>query len=109
MSKVRPSAYGMGDVVRPRSVTYKTTCHQWFCIGASASRVLPTICVQRCSVVWVGAHSSSVSRGHTVSVLSMISPPHHKRTLFVNAKLRRPACNGANHAHHTSHSTARHY
>src|SRR6266516_4658562 len=66
----------MGDVVRPRSVTYKTTCHQWFCIGASASRVLPTICVQRCSVVWVGAHSSSVSRGHTVSVLSMISPPH---------------------------------
>src|SRR3989441_10893980 len=66
----------MGEVPSPRAVTYRTTCHQWFCIGASASRVLPTICVQRCRVVWVVDHSSSVSRGHIVSVLSMIYPPH---------------------------------
>src|SRR5438067_7471064 len=79
-SKVRP-LYGIGDVVRPRSVTYSTTCHQWFCIGASARRVLPTICVQRCSVDWVGAHSSSVSEGQAASVFSILLEPRQTRVV----------------------------
>ena len=40
----RRSPYGIGDVVRPRAVTYSVTFHHWFILGASASRILPTTC-----------------------------------------------------------------
>ena len=41
---------GMGRVLRPRALTSKVMCHEWFTQGASASLVLPTIWVQRWSV-----------------------------------------------------------
>src|SRR6266705_6902446 len=59
----------MGEVPSPRAVMYTATCHQWFCIGASASRVLPTICVQSCSVLQVSSHCSSGRRGHASWVI----------------------------------------
>ncbi len=40
-----PEPYGIGVVVKPRMVTYSGTCHQWFRLGARASRVFPTICI----------------------------------------------------------------
>jgi hypothetical protein len=60
----RPS-YGMPDVVRPRGVTYKVTCHEWLAQGVLASRTLPTICVHRCSVVQVSFHSPYGKAGHS--------------------------------------------
>src|SRR5436309_2934382 len=59
----------MGEVPNPRAVMYDATCHQWFCIGASARRVLPTICVQSCSVLQVSSHCSSGRRGHASWVI----------------------------------------
>ena len=43
-------AIGMLDVVSPRALGYSGTCHQWFTIGARASRTLPTTCVIMWSV-----------------------------------------------------------
>src|SRR5437773_1527735 len=57
----------MGVVVSPRAVTYSATCHQWFCLGASASRVLPTICIHMCSVSRVSRHSESGRLGHVMT------------------------------------------
>ena len=53
----RPS-YGIGDVVRPRGVTYRVTCHEWLVHGVFARRILPTICVHSCSVVQVSFQAS---------------------------------------------------
>ena len=58
----------MGVVVSPRAVTYSATCHQWFSRGASASRVLPTICIHMCSVSCVSRHSASGRRGQAVAM-----------------------------------------
>ena len=41
---------GIGEVVRPRAVTYSATCQEWFSQGERARRILPTIWVHRCSV-----------------------------------------------------------
>src|SRR5512145_1908973 len=54
----------MGLEVNPRELTYSGTCHQWFCFGARARRVFPTICIHMCSVSWVSRHSASVRLGH---------------------------------------------
>ena len=40
----------MSEVVRPRASTYSGTFLQWFTLGVSASRSLPTICVHSCRV-----------------------------------------------------------
>ena len=49
-------ARGMSDVVSPTEFTYSGAFHQWFCIGASANRVLPTMWVQRWTASRVCAH-----------------------------------------------------
>ncbi len=41
---------GIGEVVRPRAVTYSATCQEWFSQGVRTSRILPTIWVHSCSV-----------------------------------------------------------
>src|SRR6266699_6744825 len=53
----------MGEVVSPRGVTYKVTCHQWFTNGLSSILTLPTICVHRCRVRQVSFHASNGSAG----------------------------------------------
>src|SRR6476620_7483699 len=58
------SPYGIGDVVRPRAVTYSGTCHQWLSGGARASRTLPTIWSHMCRVEIVGSQSRHGSSGH---------------------------------------------
>src|ERR1700674_5406622 len=63
-ASTKRSAYGIADVVRPRAETYSGTCHQWLIIGASARRVLPTICVHSWSVSLVSRQASSGSAGH---------------------------------------------
>ena len=60
---------GIDDVVSPRGVTYSVTCHQWLTIGACARRILPTICVQRCSVSRVAVQSSTRNAGQFVPVI----------------------------------------
>src|SRR5204862_7812303 len=57
----------MGLVVSPRDVTYSGTCHQWFCLGARASRVFPTICIHMWSVSRVSRHSASGRLGHVMA------------------------------------------
>jgi hypothetical protein len=64
----RRAPYGIGDVVKPRQVTYSGTCHQWFTMGACARRILPTTCVQRCSVAQVSDQSSSGRSGQSAVV-----------------------------------------
>src|SRR5215208_7383060 len=59
---------GIGEVVRPREVTYSVTCHEWFVHGVSVRRILPTICVHMCSVVAVSCHSAKGSAGHTLDI-----------------------------------------
>src|SRR2546421_3878461 len=54
----------MGDVVSPRGVTYKVTCHQWFTNGLSSILTLPTTCVHICSVSQVSRHASKGRAGH---------------------------------------------
>src|ERR1051325_173072 len=71
-SSTLPLAYGIGDVPSPRAVTYSATCHQRFCIGARARRVLPAICSQRCSVVWVSAQSFNGSWGHIARLHALL-------------------------------------
>src|SRR5215813_11098533 len=72
-----PAPYGIDDVVRPRGLTYNVTCHQWFSSGASASRVLPTICIHMCSVSCVSRHSASASpRGQASGTSTMVLLPH---------------------------------
>src|SRR5512142_2993953 len=60
-----PFFHGMADVPRPRGVTYRGTFHQWFSSGASAMRVLPTICVHICRVSQVFSHSANGSAGQS--------------------------------------------
>ena len=59
----RRASYGIGEVVRPRAVTYSGTCHQWLSGGASAIRTLPTIWTHMCSVDMVGSQSRHGSSG----------------------------------------------
>src|SRR5260370_36325051 len=68
ISSTSPVAQGIGDVPRPRAVTYSGTFHQWFCRGVRASRVLPTICVHICRVDAVASHSCHGSGGHAVAL-----------------------------------------
>src|SRR5437879_2234674 len=51
----------MAEVVSPRGVTYRVTCHQWLRKGESTMRTLPTICVHMCSVWQVSRHASYCS------------------------------------------------
>src|SRR5215213_2202162 len=67
---VRPAA-GIGDVVRPREVTYCVTFHQWFSRGASARRVFPTIWVHMWSVAYVSFHESRGSSGHSPRCIAL--------------------------------------
>src|SRR6266568_1041225 len=53
----------MEDVVSPRGVTYKVTCHQWFTNGLNSILTLPTICVHIWSVSQVSFHASNGSAG----------------------------------------------
>ena len=73
------SPNGIGDVVRPRAVTYSGTCHQWLSGGARASRTFPTIWSHRCSVEIVGSQSRHGSSGHWARVVghesSVMTPP----------------------------------
>jgi hypothetical protein len=39
----RPVPSGIGEVVRPRAVTYSATCQEWFSQGERAKRILPMI------------------------------------------------------------------
>src|SRR5438270_6056944 len=55
-------------VSSPRGVTYSGTFHQWFSKGASASRVLPTICVHMWIVSHVFSHSAKGRGGHSVEI-----------------------------------------
>src|SRR3954454_18903617 len=64
-----PDPYGTAEVVSPRGLTYKVTCHQWLIIGACARRTLPTICIQRCSVSRVAVQSSTRNAGQLVPVI----------------------------------------
>src|SRR4051794_22853337 len=61
-----PSRYGMSEVVSPTEFTYSVVCHQWFIGGASARRVLPTICVHMCSVSRVACQAATGSSGQSV-------------------------------------------
>src|SRR4051794_35405132 len=61
----------MDDVVSPRGDTYSVTCHQWLTIGACARRILPTTCVQSCSVSRVSIQSSTRSAGQPVVTVIM--------------------------------------
>src|SRR2546430_10901782 len=56
---------GIGEVVRPRAVTYSVTCQEWFVHGLSVSRILPTICVHMCRVMAVSFHSAKGDRKST--------------------------------------------
>src|ERR1700754_59261 len=62
MSKT-PASYGIADVVKPRGLTYRVTCHQWLISGACVSRILPTIWVHMCSVSREAVHSSTRNDG----------------------------------------------
>src|SRR5262245_28891464 len=64
ISRPRPCPYGISDVVNPLADTYSGTCHQWFIIGSSASRTLPTTWVHMCSVSRVSCHAETGSSGH---------------------------------------------
>lgn len=64
----------MSEVVRPRASTYSGTFHQWFTLGVSASRSLPTICVHRCRVSRVSSQSATSRAGQAGSRVSMASP-----------------------------------
>src|SRR4051812_43195988 len=55
--------YGIGEVVSPLAVRYSVMCHQWLTDGARASRVFPTICIQRCTVSRESFHSASPRLG----------------------------------------------
>src|SRR2546427_10864414 len=44
---------GMGDVPRPRAVTYSGTCQLWLTQGVRDNLTLPTIWVHRCKVAAV--------------------------------------------------------
>src|SRR4051812_35575500 len=58
----------MGDVVRPRGVTYNVTCHQWFTNGLSSILTFPTIWVHMWSVSHVSFHASNGNDGHCSAV-----------------------------------------
>src|SRR5258706_792226 len=63
----------MAEVVSPRGVTYRVTCHQWLRKGESSIRTLPTICVHRCRVWQVSRHSSYGSAGQSAALaLSLV-------------------------------------
>src|SRR5579864_6298879 len=63
----------MAEVVSPRGVTYRATCHQWLRKGESSRRTLPTICVHRCRVWQVSRHSSYGSAGQSATLsLSLV-------------------------------------
>src|SRR5258706_4049827 len=59
----------MAEVVSPRGVTYRVTCHQWLRKGESSMRTLPTICVHICSVSRVSFHASYGNDGHSSALI----------------------------------------
>ncbi len=61
------AACGREPVVKPRAVTGSVTCQPWLTGGASASRILPTICDHICIVARVSRHSAYGSAGHALS------------------------------------------
>src|ERR1700746_548005 len=86
--KLGPPSCGIGEVVRPRHVTYSGTCHQWLVIGALARRILPTPCIQSCKVAQVSFHSSKGSAGQVwMSVTSATSRSHFTP---IGRRVRRP-------------------
>src|SRR5438270_12843244 len=58
----------MGDVVRPRGVTYNVTCHQWFTNGLSSILTFTTGWVHMWSVSYVSFHASNGNDGHSSAV-----------------------------------------
>src|SRR6266568_3533880 len=68
----------IGALASPRAVTWRAVCHQWFCAGARARSVFPTICVHMWSVSRVpcqGASGSSGQRCVASSGAMRILPP----------------------------------
>ncbi len=68
ISRPTPPA-GISDVVRPRAETYSTICHQWFTMGSSSRRTLPTIWVHRWKVSRVSWDSDNESTGQFVAAM----------------------------------------
>ena len=62
-----PCRRGMGEVARPRVVTYSAERQQWFSKGDNLRRVFPRICVHRCNLSYVASQPSSGRAGHCVS------------------------------------------
>src|SRR5437660_9736429 len=56
---------GMGDVPRPRAVTYSGTCQLWLTQGVRDNLTLPTIWVHRCRVAAVSRQLKYGRSGHT--------------------------------------------
>src|SRR5216684_6919996 len=87
------SPAGIARVVNPRAVPCRATCHQWFCIGANASCVLPTIWVHRCSVSMVSRHVPGGSSGHASTTLGLAMRLDHPQPLVDAADdLRADVC-----------------
>src|SRR5262249_24367402 len=53
----------MAPVVSPRALTCSAAFHQWFTLGVSARRTLPTICVHICRVSRVACQAPGGSAG----------------------------------------------
>src|SRR6266581_6561260 len=83
----------MEEVVSPRGVTYKVTCHQWFTNGLSSILTLPTICVHIWSVSQVSLHASNGRAGQlsarspccVLLVLSMCFSPWLSLSFFAES------------------------
>jgi hypothetical protein len=67
---------GTGEVVKPRGVTYRVTCQEWFSQGDLVSRILPTIWVQSCSVAQVSRHAAVGNSGHGACEMLLMPGPH---------------------------------
>src|SRR5439155_16723737 len=87
---------GMGDVPRPRAVTYSGTCQLWLTQGVRDNLTLPTIWVHRCKVAAVSRQLKYGRSGHTAGS-APISVLHGNQGLI--REHTRSARQSAPHAH----------
>src|SRR5262247_4454843 len=59
---------GIGDVVRPRVVTYSVTCQEWLIHGDWTRRTFPTAWAHRWRVAQVSRQSAKGSDGQALSI-----------------------------------------